>query len=351
MERLPLTAQAVYSELLASLLDAERDPWGFGGTLVRLEVKGRAYWYHQTRAGGRVHKRMLGRDSETMRQDVAAHRDALEASRVRAKARRTLVRQLRAAGYPVLDPLSGRVLAALAVAGAFRMPAVLIGTHAFRSYAAMLGTRLPEAAAMTSDIDLAQDPVLSVAVAPEARIRPGFEALLRGVDRAFEPVHGFERPPVPTRWRLTGQPLSVELLTSNTGPESHAPVFLPALGGHATPLRFLDYLLVDPEPVALLRETGLLARVPAPGRFALHKLLVAQRRSGADTAKRQKDLSQAEALLRILLHDQPEDTMDLWDELLARGPKWRRLAMQSLARLDPSVAAPFVTRTHGSSTV
>ena len=82
-------------------------------------------------------------------------------------------------------------------------------------------------------------------------------------------------------------------------------------------------------------------RVPAPGRFALHKLIVAQRRSGPDRTKRQKDLAQAGALLRVLLEDQPEELSELWAELLDRGPKWRKLANASLARLDPEVRAAF----------
>ncbi|MEM1413937.1 MAG: GSU2403 family nucleotidyltransferase fold protein [Myxococcota bacterium] len=341
MQRFPLTAQAVYSELLSALLDEERDPWGVGGTLVRLEVKGRGYWYHQTRAGGRVHKRMLGPDSEAMRREAVGIREKLEASRGRAKARRSLVRQLRAAGFPALDPVSGKVLAALQVAGAFRMPTVLVGTQAFRSYPGMLGVRLPEAAAVTSDIDLAQGMAVSLGVPHGARIRPDLEALLRGVDPRFEPVPGFERPPVPTRWSLAGEDLSVELLTPNTGPERSAPVALPALGAHATPLRFLDFLLQDAEPAALLRETGVLVRVPSPGRYALHKLLVAQRRRGADRSKRAKDLAQAEALLSVLIQDQPEETLDQWMELLARGTKWRKLAVASLARLEPAVRTFF----------
>ncbi|MEO0325294.1 MAG: GSU2403 family nucleotidyltransferase fold protein [Myxococcota bacterium] len=328
----------MYSELLAALLEGEGDRWSVGGTLVRQEVKGRGYWYHQTRAGGRSHKRLLGADTEAVRDEIARVRQQLAANRDRGRNRRVLVRQLRAAGYLTLDALSGKVLAALAAAGAFRMPLVLVGTHAFRSYAALLGVRLPEAAAVTSDVDLAQDHGVSVAVPSETRIRPNFEALLRGVG-GFEPVPGFERPPVPTRWRLGEAGFSVELLTPNVGPERSAPVLLPALGAHATPLRFLDFLIAEPEPAALLRETGLLVRVPAPGRFALHKLIVAQRRSGADRTKRRKDLAQAEALLRALVADQPEELGELWAELLGRGPKWRKVARASLALLDEELRA------------
>ena len=81
----------------------------------------------------------------------------------------------------------------------------------------------------------------------------------------------------------------------------------------------------------MLHGAGVLVRVPDPLRFALHKLILAERRRA--TPKARKDLVQAETLIEALIEDRPDDLRDLWGELTDRGPKWRELAEASLRRL------------------
>lgn len=52
-----------------------------------------------------------------------------------------MVAQLRAAGVPVLDRDTGKVLNAMAKSGVFRLSGTLVGTHAFRLYGVELGVQ------------------------------------------------------------------------------------------------------------------------------------------------------------------------------------------------------------------
>jgi hypothetical protein len=120
------------------------------------------------------------------------------------------------------------------------------------------------------------------------------------------------------------------------GRESRKPIKIPGLAAAATPLRFLDYLIEETQPAVALGGTGVLVNVPRPGRFALHKLIVAARRtprSGGAT-KAAKDLAQAAALLRLLATELPGEITIAWKALHARGKAWVRAVQASLARLD-----------------
>jgi hypothetical protein len=97
----------------------------------------------------------------------------------------------------------------------------------------------------------------------------------------------------------------------------------------AQPLRFLDYLIHEPEPAVILHDAGIYVQVPSPARFAVHKLIVSRRRKEG-AAKRDKDIQQADALLRALTEKRPHDLKLAWDEAWARGPKWRQLLEEGL---------------------
>jgi len=58
------------------------------------------------------------------------------------------------------------------------------------------------------------------------------------------------------------------------GRETATPVKIPELSAFAEPVRSLDYLLDDIQPAVLLYKHGVLINVPAPARFAFHKLVV-----------------------------------------------------------------------------
>lgn len=119
---------------------------------------------------------------------------------------------------------------------------------------------------------------------------------------------------------------------------------VPSLGVHASPLRYLDYLLVNTARAPVLTGTGVLARVPAPERYALHKLIVSQKRpkDASGRAKSLKDRQQAAALLGVLLVDAPEDLTEAWQDLVSRGTKgWELPARRTLKAMDKDLVETF----------
>lgn len=80
-----------------------------------------------------------------------------------------------------------------------------------------------------------------------------------------------------------------------------------SLGLAAQPLRHMDYLVRDDTHRGLFFEPhAVLVNVPDAGRYALHKLAVAERRSrGPRSIRSHKDRRQAAALIEVLAEDQP----------------------------------------------
>jgi hypothetical protein len=111
---------------------------------------------------------------------------------------------------------------------------------------------------------------------------------------------------------------------------------MPALGGAgAQPLRFLDFLIREPVRSVLLSGAGVPVVVPAPARYAIHKMMVAvERRGGADNAKIPKDIAQAGVLIEALAHGhQAIDAGFAWIEAFERGEGWQRRLAEGRLRL------------------
>lgn len=322
--RIPVATAALYDDLLARAQADTVTGLDAAETLSRRTVKGREYWYA---IGPRPvrRQRYIGPDSPALR-------DRLAAARTRAADhadRAALVRSLRAGGLSAPEPRVGRLLAALAQAGVFRLRAVLVGTHAFVCYPAMLNVRLPQALGRTGDIDIAQDPAISVSV-EDAIAAPIAEILRAHVDAAFAPAPDLEGPGIITAWQAPG--LSLELLASNRG--RRAPrLALPALRAHGKALPFLDFLIRDPVPAVVLHNGGVLVSVPDPARYAVHKLIVAARRNHPGGAKARKDIAQAEALIRVLAEDRPADLQAAWQAAWGSGVAWRKALRQGVGKL------------------
>jgi len=85
--------------------------------------------------------------------------------------------------------------------------------------------------------------------------------------------------------------------------------------------------------VVALYGTGVLVRVPTPVRYAVHKLLVAQKRAGNELAKRQKDLRQARELIDIFLETDEQTLQDTLDEARDRGKSWKTAINASLKEI------------------
>lgn len=326
LRRLPLTVQTIYSDLVARL---EEDAiLELDGAPVLRDRAGSKYWYAVQRFGNRTIERYLGPDGDEVRQLVERARAVREERKQRETQRSRLTRMCREGGLPRVDAQTGKVLLALAKAGLFRLRGVLVGTHAFRCYPGLLGVDFAEAHAVTEDIDVAQ--FRSISVALDDRLDPTLaDALARiGPFIARPGLHEH-----PTAWRDHQAGTLVELLAPNEGPERDEPLELPALGAYALPLRFLDYLIHQPMQAAVLYRAGVLVNVPQPARYAIHKLIVATRRSAAAAAKATKDIQQSAALIPVLAEDRPDELEEAFVEARSRGAAWRKAVDAGTRRL------------------
>ncbi len=329
--RFSLQLQAAYSELLEQLQTAELEQLSrHEGSFAAKNVKGARYWYFRRRAGSRIDEVYLGRESPELLERIESLRSKSEDAKAAAQGRRGLVRQIRAGGYLATDRRTGRVLEELARAGVFRLGATLVGTHAFRCYGALLGVRLAGQLAATSDLDIAQGPAVPVAIGE--RTEPDLAKALAAAER-FVPIPSLSALQEASSWQTPDRQLRVELLVPEVGRPSRTNPLLKALGAHAQPLRFLDYVLEETQPAAVVSGTAALVRVPTPERFALHKLIVSQRRGRWEQDKSRKDLAQARALLTVLASDRTEDLQDAWDDLVSRGPSWKKHSEAALDQL------------------
>jgi hypothetical protein len=219
----------------------------------------------------------------------------------------------------------------LAKAGIFRLRGVLVGTAAYQTYAAMLGAKLPSPLLQTADVDIAQFKNISVAI--KDRTTPIID-VLKQVDATFRPVPrvGGERS---TSYITAKGGWRVDFLTPNEGRETEKPQPLAAFQTDAQPLRFLDFLIHEPETAAVLHDAGIAVLVPAPERYAVHKLIVSRRRP-AGTAKWDKDIAQAAALFEVLVQRRPFELKSAWQEASGRGRRWRQLLSEGASLLSDS---------------
>jgi len=324
--RLPLTAQTAYADLLARL--QEDAVLELGGTPVLRERGGRKYWYTVQRLADHSIERYLGPDTYEIRARVERAQKVNEDLKQREKQRGRLARMCREGGLPRVDAQTGKVLLALSKAGIFRLRGVIVGTHAFRCYPGLLGVEIPEAHAVTEDIDVAA--FHSVSVALDDRLDPALAEALKQIG-PFIARPGLHQQP--TAWRDYESGVLVELLTPNEGPDRDEPLELPALGAYALPIRFLDYLIHEPTQAVALYRSGVLVNVPQPARYAIHKLIVATRRIFSAAAKARKDIEQSAALIRVLAEDRPDELEDAFVEARERGPSWREAVDRGARRL------------------
>jgi hypothetical protein len=214
---------------------------------------------------------------------------------------------------------------------------VLVGSHAFAVIGNSLGVRWRDAIARTEDIDIAHDHRIAVALARDGEPADIRQALGNPLPRfsLLSPTHPA------TAFRVRGTDIDVEILTPVVGKERDKPIEIPVLGIAATPLRFLDYLIEETQPGAVLGGSGVLVNVPRPGRFAFHKLVVASRRGSGSSAhgKAPKDRAQASGLFRVLVSELPGEVTLAWKALRRRGKAWTDAAGASLRLLDPDLLA------------
>lgn len=327
----------IYSTMLAELGQRSLDgafatDFPLSGNFVSVPVKERDYWYFDQPGQKR---RYVGPAADP---DIASRVADFQAIKDDIRSRRKLVSTLTRDAYlPSPERLSGDVVEAMANAGLFRLRGVLVGTVAFGCYAGLLGVRLPNASLQTGDADFAQDFAVSAEVLDSI---PPILDVLHGVDPSFRAIpHQSGRAGSTAFVNRTGY--KVEFLTGNRGSDDNTgkPSPMPALGGaSAEPLRFLDFLIYEPVRAIVLHGSGVSVLVPAPERYAVHKLIVATRRLSDDggAMKAQKDILQSAILFEAMAQTRRADALALaWSEAWGRGEAWREALLAGLSMMPP----------------
>lgn len=316
---LPLETQTLFGEALerARLMDLDRSFGHLSGNFGRKRVGGESFWYFRTSEGAQGRREFyVGVDSE----ETLALMDRYQRERAeRRGAQESLDRMavmLAHGGCQTMDAPSARVVEALAAGGLFRLGGVLVGTHAFMALGNLLGIRW-KSGTKTQDLDFAAFRTLEVAAPHDsADIWKTLDALQMG----FLPTPGLDPRAASTSYFVRGKELRVDLLTTASHRRSDGPVFLPRFNAAASPLRFMNFLLVgNTEGLALGRSSATLVRIPQPARFGFHKILVAEERPSMFAVKANKDIAQATELLEFMLENHPAEVDLAFDALVADG--------------------------------
>jgi hypothetical protein len=288
--------QSIYANLLDSVKCEAGAP--ASGSIVRSISKGREYIQHRVTYEGKQISLNTSKD---------AHRESWPE-------RRRLVATLLAFGVNAPDRPAARTFELLDAIGCFSaQKAVLVGSHAFAAIGNNLGVTW-DAGFETKDIDLGR----SIRVSCEPSNRTSEVLLKAGFREVFSVDH---KQPATTYVHANG--MKVDFLTPMTGKPSGKPALLLGAGVYAEPLRFLDYLIQDPQQAVVMTRNGILASVPQSARFAFHKCIICQYRQ--DDVKRSKDILQAESILDVLEEGMPQLISDAWEAL-----PWKDKAFQGM---------------------
>jgi hypothetical protein len=335
-EPLSLSAQTSYAQLFDAAQAAEiaRSVASLSGSFANKKVKGNTYWYFQhTDVSGRLRQIYVGPDSPRTRALVERHDARQSPARIRP-----LVNAAIALGCgPVLLP-HFRVIRRLADYGFFNAGGVLVGTHAFLAFGNMLGVKWGDTS-RTQDVDFAHAGK-QMAIALPGNLHVDAHAAIESLAMGFLPVLTIAGRAGGSYAVPRDPEFQLDFLTPlHRG--AHEPYTHPQLKVTLQPLRFMEYLLEEVQQAALFAAEGaVIANVPHPARYALHKLLVFAERGATRRVKANKDLAQSAALLSFYRASSAWEVEAAWKDLIMRGPGWRERAVRgrdALAMIAPGL--------------
>jgi hypothetical protein len=331
---LPNSLSVQYSELLQNCVQPISD--GSNLSFKYKKINNKRYWYLYMSVGSTRREHYLGEETAELLDRIDEEKALWESNSDDRELRQRLVNMLIGGGMIAIGRDEGKVISLLERNGVFLAGAVLVGTTAFRAYANMLGVSWASGTG-TQDVDVAADNHYSLALPrPRAQINLGQTILDSGM--GFFAVPALNRKQPSTSFKIRGRDFIVDVLAPMKGRETTRPVHLTDFNTHASPLRDLEYLLQDVQPTVLLYEHGIMINVPAPGRFAIHKCAISQRRPAALAAKSSKDLSQAEQLFQVLLENRPSDIALAYEAAIAHGEVFTKRFEDALDLVDDKIA-------------
>lgn len=335
---LPVSAATAFAQLQTAAMAAElaRDVSHLQGSFSTKLVKGTRQWYFAYRENTHsVRQIYVGPDNEEVQRVIERARQQAPLEKLKPLAKSAL-----ALGCAPIQRKHLSVILRLNEFGFFRAGGVLIGTHAFLAYANQLGVRW-NSPDQTSDIDFAHAG-RNVSIALPATIDAQPHSALTTMDGGFLPLVQY-RGSAGASYKHKDEPeFQVDFLTTRTS-DSEEPIHIDNLDVALQPLRFMEYSLEGVQQTTLFDSTGrcVVVNLPAPERYAVHKLLIIGERAGAFKAKISKDLAQAAALMSYFAANDPEALQEAWADALSRGPGWRKRALEgrkALEHVAPNIA-------------
>ena len=335
---LSLSAQTAYAELFSQTQTFEMSNAlaGLVGAFHKRAVKGCHYWYFAYRDfDQRQRSPYVGPDNERVRTLVERFEQIRQNKPLAPAARMAM-----AAGCQPAVPKHFRIIKRLAEYGFFRAGGILIGTHAFLALGNMLGVQWRDGSA-TLDVDFAHAGT-NVSVALPANIKIAVHSALESLEMGLLPIAQFNGKAGGQYRNPKDQELRLDFLTSMT--RTRRAVQIPELNLTLEPLKFMEFSLEQTTQGCVFSNLGACTvNLPAPERYAVHKLVIYGERPVAERAKATKDLLQAASLASYFLENgQAEIFNAAWRDAISRGRGWRTRAKQgkaSLLRLAPELAS------------
>lgn len=216
-----------------------------------------------------------------------------------------------------------------------------MGTHAFVAYGNLLGVRWTHGSS-TLDVDFAHAG-RNVSVALPADLRIDVHGALESLEMGLLPLTEFSGH-VGARYRNPRDAeLRLDFLTSVT--RAAKPVVMKDLNLALEPLKFMELSLESPIQGCVFGAAGACTvNLPAPERYAVHKLIVHGERPASQRTKAQKDLLQVASLAEYFAsHGEERAFNGAWRDALGRGGGWRKRALEgkkALLRLDAALDKP-----------
>lgn len=336
-QNLALVAQTAYAELFsqAQMFEMTNALAGLVGAFHKRSVKGSQYWYFAYRdIDQKQRSAYVGPDNERVRALVDRFEDIRKSKPLSPAARMAM-----AAGCAPAAPKHFRIIKRLAEYGFFRAGGILVGTHAFLAMGNMLGVQWRDGAA-TLDVDFAHAGK-NVSIALPADIKIDVRSALESLEIGLLPISQFNGQAGAQYRNPKDHELRLDFLTSMT--RKGQPVRMPELNLTLEPLKFMEFSLVQITQGCVFSNLGACTvNLPAPERYAVHKLIVYGERPVAERAKASKDLLQAASLASYFFENGQAETFNTaWKDAIGRGKGWRTRAEKgkaALLRIAPDIA-------------
>jgi len=178
----------------------------------------------------------------------------------------------------------------------------------------------------TEDIDIARGRELTFDKRPEV----GLLEMLRDSGVAFVEVPALDRKQPSTSYKQRGRSRFHVDLVVPSADETFPVAPVPELQAYGIGLPYLDYLLAESQTSMVMARQGCCAvRVPLPERFAVHKLIVSQLRTGRQ-AKAEKDRHQACVLCAALASSHPGALESAVTDVPDRASRHLRMALAAV---------------------